>query len=384
VSQRGSIPLARVFGVQLGVDPSWFIVLFLTIWWLSTGYDEALSGGNTEAFILATVSALFFFGSVLLHELGHAVVAIRNGVPIIGIDLWLFGGVAKMRGEPPSAGAEFRIAVAGPLVTLAIAAVSFGVGSLLFGMGELGDAREAGTDPNPIAVMLGWLTFINVVLLLFNLIPGFPLDGGRIVRAIAWWRTGDRLQATRIAAALGRGFAFALIGLGFVWLLTGDLLGGLWTVFIGFFLNQAAKGAELQTAIASRLEGLRVSDVMDDEPVALPGELTLDRAENEYFWRYGWEWFPVVDPGGALVGVLDRKALDAVPEGERPAKTVREVMAADDATTAQVGLDDPLESLLGAEGLQRLGALLAVDGDGRLRGIVTADMVRRALRPNPA
>ena len=380
MSRRGSIPLARVFGVQLGVDPSWFIVLFLTIWWLSTGYDEALSGGNTEAFLLATLSALFFFGSVVLHELGHAVVAIRNGVPILGIDLWLFGGVAKMRREPPSAGAEFKIAIAGPVVTAVIALACFALGSLLFGMGELGDARKAGTDPNPIAVMLGWLTFINVILLLFNLIPGFPLDGGRIVRAIAWWRTGDRLQATRIAAALGRGFAFALIALGIVWLLTGDLLGGLWTAFIGFFLNQAAKGAELQTMISTQLEGLLVSDVMDDEPVAIPSDLTLDRAENEFFLRYGWEWFPVVDEAGSLAGVLTRERLQATPESDRPSRRAGEVLEGDQPT---VGLDEPLETLLGSEGLQRLGALLAVDAEGRLRGVITADMVRRALRPNP-
>ena len=381
MSGRGSIPLARVFGVQLGVDPSWFIVLFLTIWWLSTGYDEALAGGNTEAFALATLSALLFFGSVLLHELGHAVVAIRNGVPILGIDLWLFGGVAKMKREPPTAGAEFRIAVAGPLVTLAIAAVCFGVGSLVFGMGELGDAAEAGTDPNPIAVMLGWLTFINVVLLVFNLIPGFPLDGGRIVRAIAWWRTGDRLRATRIAAALGRGFAFALIGLGIVWMLSGDLLGGLWTAFIGFFLNQAAKGAELQTTIATRLEGLRVADVMDDEPVAVQADLPLDRAENEFFLRYGWQWFPVVDERGALVGVLNRARLEETPEAERPDRRAKDLMEPDQPT---VGLDEPLDSLLGAEGLHQLGALLAVDAEGRLKGVLTADMLRRALRPTPA
>lgn len=380
MSRRGSIPLARVFGVQLGVDPSWFVVLFLTIWWLSTGYDEALSGGNTEAFVLATLSALFFFGSVLLHELGHAVVAMRNGVPIIGIDLWLFGGVAKMQREPPSAGAEFKIAIAGPVVTAVIALACFAVGSLLFGMGELGDARTAGTDPNPIAVMLGWLTFINVILLLFNLIPGFPLDGGRIVRAIAWWRTGDRLKATRIAAALGRGFAFALIALGIVWLLTGDLLGGLWTAFIGFFLNQAAKGAEIQTMISTQLEGLLVSDVMDDEPVAIPADLTLDRAENEFFLRYGWEWFPVVDETGSLVGVLNRERLQATPEADRPSRRAGEVLEGDQPT---VGLDEPLETLLGSEGLQRLGALLAVDAEGRLRGVITADMVRRALRPNP-
>ena len=383
---RGSIPLAHVLGIRIGVDVSWFIVLFLVIWSLSGSYDQVLDGSNTEAFVLATASALLFFGSVVLHELGHAVVARRNGIPIEGIDLWLFGGLARMRGDSPSAGVEFRMAAAGPLVTFVIAVACTGAGLALVGREEFESALllEDGASVGAAAVVLAWLAEVNVLLLLFNLIPGFPLDGGRIVRAIAWWRTGDRVKATRIAAALGRGFAWALIALGLMALLAGSLIGGLWLAFIGFFLNQAAKGAEVQTLLAARLEGLRVSDVMDDEPVAIPGELPLDRAEEEFFFRYGWSWFPVVDDAGGLIGVLSRTSLEAVPEGERGARTAREAMGADEATTARVGLDDPLESLLGAEGLQLLGALLAVDAEGRLRGIVTADMMRRALRPTPA
>jgi Zn-dependent protease len=374
-----------VLGIRIGVDPSWFIVLFLVIWSLSGAYDEVLPGSNTSAFLLATASALLFFASVLLHELGHAVVARRNGIPIEGIDLWLFGGLARMRGDSPSAGVEFRMAIAGPLVTLLIAVACTSVGVAIAGREEFENAmllREDAKVGAP-ALVLSWLAMVNMLLLVFNLIPGFPLDGGRIVRAIAWWRTGDRVKATRIAAALGRGFAWALIALGVLALVSGDLIGGLWLGFIGFFLNQAAKGAEVQTVIASRLEGLRVSDVMDDEPVAIPADLTLDRAENEFFLRYGWAWFPVVDGAGSLVGVLTKTALDQVAVAERPDRAVREVMGADHAASARVGLDEPLETLLGAEGLQSLGAVLAVDGDGRLKGILTADMLRRALRPSP-
>lgn len=386
MGRRGSIPLARVLGIRIGVDISWFIVLFLVIWSLSGAYEDVLDGSNTEAFTLATVSALLFFGSVLLHELGHAVVARRNGIAIEGIDLWLFGGLARMRGDSPSAGVEFRMAAAGPLVTFVIAIACIAAGLGFVGRQEFEDALLLKEDAtvSALAVVLSWLAEVNILLLLFNLIPGFPLDGGRIVRAIAWWRTGDRLKATRIAAALGRGFAWALIALGIMAVLAGDLISGLWLGFIGFFLNQAAQGAEVQTVIASRLEGLRVADVMDDDPVAIPEELTLDRVESEFFLRYGWQWFPVVNAAGGLVGVLTRSALDEVDETDRRLRPASDTMAADQATTARVGIDEPLESLLGSEGLQRLGALLAVDGEGRLKGVVTADMVRRALRPTPA
>src|SRR5215216_2822382 len=255
MGRRGSIPLVRVMGIRIGVDPSWFIVLFLVIWSLSGAYKDSLAGGENQAFILATVSALAFFASVVLHELGHAWVARRNGIEIAGIDLWLFGGLARLKGDSPSAGVEFRVAIAGPVVTLLIAAACFGLAFALAPSEEVGDAvlLRPNTDVRPGIAVLGWLAEINTALLLFNLIPGFPLDGGRIVRAIAWWRTGDRLRATRIAAALGRGFAFVLGGLGVLILLSGDLVGGLWLAFIGYFLAQAAKSAEVQTAIATRL-----------------------------------------------------------------------------------------------------------------------------------
>ncbi len=284
----GSIQLARVFGIRIGVEPSWFFVLFLIIWSLSGYYDDLFPGEDGKSFVLAVVSALLFFLSVLLHELGHAVVALRNGIGIQGIDLWMFGGVAKMERDTDSAGVEFRVAAAGPLVTLLIAVVCTAGCMLITGTGDAMDAiafdatggrrgrwRCSATSPS-----------INLLLLAFNLIPGFPLDGGRIARAIAWWRTGDRNKATRFAARLGRGFSFVMIGAGIYLFFQGAVLSGIWLGFIGFFLGQAARQAEVQTAITSRIEGLRVSDVMDDEPVAIPGELTLDRALDEYFLRY--------------------------------------------------------------------------------------------------
>lgn len=374
----GSIQLARVFGIRIGVDPSWFIVLFLIIWSLSGSYEDVLPGDGNSAFALAVVSALLFFLSIVLHELGHAVVAMRNDIGIIGIDLWLFGGIAKMRRDADSAGVEFRIAAAGPAVTLVIVLLCLGIGVLVSGFDGFIDA--VGLDPdNGFQAVLGFVAYVNAALLVFNLIPGFPLDGGRIARAIVWWRTGDRVKATRFAARLGRGFAYVLMGVGVFWLLQGVLVAGVWMIFIGIFINQAARSAELQTRITSRIEGLRVGDVMDAEPVALPLEAKLDRALEEYFLRYGWPWFPVTDMDGRFVGYVTRDAVESVPEDMRPGSSVDEVMNRDGGS---VNVEEPLEALLGSETLQRLGAIMAVDREGVLLGVVTLEQVRRALRPS--
>jgi len=379
-----SIKLARVFGVRIGVDVSWFFVFFLVIYLMSENYQEVFRGQDTKAFVLAVVSAVLFFGSVLLHELGHALTAKRLGIGIAGIDLWLFGGIAKMERDTRTAGEEFKVAAAGPLVTLLIAAVCFGAAALLQGVDVaargtvLDDSGVSGTT-----AVLGWLALVNLTLLLFNLIPGFPLDGGRIARAIAWWRTGDRTRATRFAARLGRGFSFLLIAGGvFIAIGLGDVFGGVWLAVIGVFLGSAARQSELQNEVQSRIQGVRVADVMDADPVAVPSELSLDRAWDEFFLRYRWPWFPVVDPAGRLVGVVAAEAIEGVSDQVRPSRTVASVMAADaEDGGLRVGFDEPLEALLGREGLARLGAIMAVDANGVLQGVVTADRVRQALRP---
>jgi Zn-dependent protease len=387
----GSIKLARVFGVRIGVEPSWFIIVFLIVVSLSSSYSNAYPGQSGKAFALAVISAAAFFLSVVLHELGHAVVAMRNGIGIQGIDLFLFGGVAKLERDSKSAGEEFRVAAAGPAVTLVIALVCFGVGSLLSNSNSVADSVVFNGASGDAAVqVLSYLTFINGALLLFNLIPAFPLDGGRIARAIAWQITGDRNRATRFAARTGRVGSYLMIGVGaYLLFFRGDLYGGIWLGFIGVFLGQAARSVEQESEVASRLEGLRVSDVMDAEPVAVPGSLTLDRAEDEYFLRYGYPWFPVVDGFGRLTGLVTRAAVEGLPEAIRAGRTVDSVMASDSEAESRlrVGTDEPLEALLGREPLVRLGALMAVDTDGRLRGIVTADQVRQAMAgagPAPA
>jgi Zn-dependent protease len=377
----GSIQLGRIFGIRIGVDLSWFLVLFLIIWNLSDYYKQAAPGSN--AFALAVLSALLFFLSILLHELGHAWVAIRNGIPILGIDLWMFGGVAKLGRESTSPGVEFRVAIAGPLVTLAIAGVCFLIGSAVSNSSDLLNSSQFESDvTGSTTAVLGYLTSINVLLLAFNLIPAFPLDGGRIARAIAWKVTGDRNRATRFAATLGRLGGYAMVGLGaYLWLATGRAVTGIWLAFIGFFLASAARSAEESAVFSGRIENIRVADVMDAEPVAVREDAPAADAEQHYFLRYGWPWFPVVDANGRLVGVVSREAVQSVPAADRSTRTVGSVMARDDGSSGlRIRLEEPLETLLSQEGLARLGAIMAVDGEGVLRGIVTIDAVRRALQ----
>jgi Zn-dependent protease len=385
----GAITLFHVRGIRIGVDYSWFVVLFLIILLLSGFYRDVL-GADQEAvgpYLLALASALLFFASILLHELGHAFVAIRNGIGIQGITLWMFGGVARLDRDSDSPGTEFKIAIGGPVVTAAIVIVCAGIGILIAGPGEAGDAAliESGTDTPPLAALISWLASINLLVLLFNLIPAFPLDGGRIARAIAWWRTGDRNRATRFAANIGQGFGLLMIlgGVAIV-VYTGDFLGGVWLAVIGVILRGAARGSIAQSELTSRIEGMSVADVMDREPVIIPEALSIERALDEYFLRYRWPWFPVVDAAQRFIGLLDRGTADEVPTVERASSTVGDILAHDGEGGLTVRDDAPLEAVLGNQAIRRLGALIAVDADGHIRGVLTADAVGRALRPPAA
>jgi Zn-dependent protease len=375
----GSIQLARIFGIRIGVHPSWFVVLFLMIWSLSGLYEDVV--GGSSSFLLATLSALLFFAAVVLHEMGHALVARRNGIETQGIDLWLLGGLARLSRDSETPGVEFRVAAAGPMVTLLFGLACLGLGTL-FSSGGFGDALGFDDDGTVGAgeALLAWLTYVNAVLLVFNLIPGFPLDGGRIARSIAWKVTGDRAKGTRFASILGQGFAYLLIGFGLYQFLLGDFIALVWFGFMGFFIIQAARAADFQSRITSRIEGLRVADVMDAEPVSLHAQTKLDRALDEYFLRYGYPWFPVVDAAGKFIGVISRERTEAVPEQIRGTSSVDEVTQFDLGHAHSVPVDTPLEVLLASEGLRALGAMMAVDSEGVLRGVVTIDQVRRALR----
>ncbi len=373
-----SIQLARVYGIRIGADTSWFIFLFLVIWLQSDQYRDQFPGRDNLAFGLAVGAAFLFFLSILLHELGHAIAALRSGVGMVGIDLWMFGGVARMKRDSPTPWIDFKIAVAGPLVTLLIAALCFGIGSALVGVDEFTRAMTFQTAAiTPAEALLADIALINLVLLVFNLLPGLPLDGGRIVRAIAWKITGDRGRATNIMATTGRGLAFLLGAYGAYALLMGATFAGIWAILIAVMIGQAAGAAKAQTVVTSRIEHLRVADVMDSEPVAIPAATTVERARDDFFLRYGWDWFPVVDERGHFAGLVERERLDDAPADAR----VSDVVGPATRDDFGVGVDEPLEALLGSEALERLGAIMAVDREGVLRGVVTIEQVARALRP---
>ena len=387
MAARGGITLFHVRGIRIGVDWSWFVVLFFIILWLSGFYESVLGEGasSTAAYGLAVLSALAFFGSILLHELGHAVVALKHGIGITHITLWLFGGIAHMARDTDSPGTEFKVAVAGPLVTLAIALASIGAGVALAGSEQdFVDAMlvEDGAEVPGSLALLGWLATLNILVLFFNLIPAYPLDGGRIARAIAWRMTGNRNKATRFAAGVGQAFSYAFIGIGIALVFVpGAAFTGIWIALIGVLLGGAARGAARQSVLASRIDDLCVADVMDPEPVAIPQDTTVERALDEFFLRYGWPWFPVTDGAERFTGLVERDAADSVPASDRASRRVGEIAEPDEETgSLRVRGDEPLSSLIGNATLGRLGALAAVDADGRLQGIVTAQQVGRALR----
>jgi Zn-dependent protease len=386
---RNQFTLLKVRGIPVGVDWSWFLVLFLVIWFLSGVYRGMLGDpqDSTEPYLLAVVSAAGFFASILLHELGHALVALRNRIGITRITLWMFGGIAGLEKDPDTPGVEFRIAAAGPLVTLVLAAVCVGAGLGIDSSGFWAAAAlDEGAGVSGAVAVLAFLANINIGILLFNLLPAFPLDGGRITRAIAWRLTGERERATIFAARLGQAFALIFIGLGVLLMLTIDLFSGVWLAIIGWMLGSSARATAARSELNRRIGDLRVSDVMDAEPVAIPSDATVERALDEYFLRYRWPWFPVVDAAHRFVGLLNRGAADSVPEASRTSRTVVEVLdsgadpEAVDAADQRVSSDAPLESLLANLQLRRLGGLAAVDTDGRLIGVITLDQVGRALR----
>jgi Zn-dependent protease len=378
---RQNLQLARIFGIRIGVGVSWFFVLFFLIYWLSNSYFHELIGGSrTTDYAVAVAGALGYFASLVLHELGHALAARRLGIPIAGIDLWFFGGLSQMRREPQTPREELRIAAAGPAVTLALFAICAVAGTLLASSGSFTDVALPRKDftTTPGLALVGWLGFINAMLFVFNIVPAFPLDGGRIARALIWRYTGDRNRATQTTGRAGQAFAIA-VGLLGLWAFASGSSLGLLTLVLAFFLYQAAGAAVLQGALGRRIKDIRVADIMDREPVTIPAEATLLDAEEQFFLRYRWPWFAVVDPARHFLGVVRQQRVQSEIAAGRPALAVAEVL--EDDMPVRIGEEAPLESLLGSEGLGRLGAMVAVDSDGVLKGVVTLAAVRQALRP---
>jgi Zn-dependent protease len=381
----GSFQLARILGIRIGVNLSWFVILFLFIYLFQGSFKDTLDASDTVAFVVAVAAAVLFFGSIVLHEVGHALAARREGIEVAGIELFLFGGVMKMNRDTDTPGAEFRVAVAGPLVTLALIVLGALIAMLIAGADTLWDAGRLSGDASadiPV-VLVSVLVGFNVILLGFNLIPAFPLDGGRIARAAIWRLTGDRAKATRAAARVGQAFAVLLMGYGVFLALQGTVFDGVWLLVLGYLLGSAARAAVLQTEFTERLGGITVADVMDAEPVTIPAEMPAARAFEEYFLRYyGWEWCAVGGPDGRYVGLAHREVVERAAEAEHQ-QPVRE-LATPAGAEGEVRADAPLEALLGSEALRRLGALMAVDAEGRLRGVVTLQQVSRALQARAA
>ncbi|MCW3029809.1 MAG: site-2 protease family protein [Solirubrobacterales bacterium] len=379
---RSNFQLARIFGIRVGASGSWFFVLFFLIYWLGHEYfPNILSASQTTTYLVAVAAALGYFASLILHELGHALVARRVGIPIAGIDLWFFGGLSQMRREPQTAGEEFKVAAAGPAVTFALLALCVGVGALMASGEHITDVAlsKRGFTTTPGLALVGWLAFVNGVLFIFNIVPAFPLDGGRIARAVIWWRTGDRNRATHLTGRSGQAFALALALLG-LWNFasTGSVL-GLFTLLLAFILYQAAGGAVLQGALGRRIQNVTVADIMDREPVTIGADVTLLDAQEQFFLRYRWPWFAVVDPARHFLGVVRVQRVESEIAAGRPALPVVDVLEED--MPVRIKEEAPLESLLGSEGLGRLGAMVAVDSDGVLQGVVTLAQVRQALQP---
>ena len=375
-----SLPLVRLFGIRIGVNVSWFLVLFLAIFWLQEPFAEDL-GDDQQGFIVAVLTAFGFFGSILLHELGHAVAARREGIQVSGIDLFFFGGVMKMSRDTTSPGQEFRVAIAGPLVTLALVVVGGLACIALLGWDQAWSVVQLDgvVDTGPVELWLTFLVAVNVLLLGFNLVPAFPLDGGRVARAAAWKITGDRGKATRISAYLGQAFAALLIAYGiYILFALDDSIGGLWAIVLGYLLGSSARAAIAQSAFTERLKGVTVADIMDSEPVTIAADLPAAQAWEDYFLRYqGWPWFAVVEADGRYAGLAHRAAVEHAAVSEGGSMPVRDVAAGGED---RVRDDAPLEALLGSEALRSVGALMAVDAEGRLRGVVTVEQVTRALR----
>jgi Zn-dependent protease len=377
-----SYRLATLFGIRIGVNASWFVILFVFLYFFQDSFRATLDASDTVAFATAIAAAVLFFGSIILHELGHALAARREGIEVAGIDLFLFGGVMKMNRDTDSPGAEFRVAAAGPAVTVGLVIVGAAIGIALSGpqgfwdAGSLSGDAQAGVADMLVGVLVGF----NLLLLVFNLIPAYPLDGGRIARSVVWKLTGDRGKATRVAAWIGQGFALLMIAYGIYLVMQGRSFDGIWIAVLGWMLGTAARSAVLQTAFVERLGGVTVADVMDAEPVTIPADVPALRAFEDYFLRYyDFDWFAVVEQDGRFVGLAHREPVQAAAHGTGAERPVRE-LAAPAAAEGQVPSDTPLEALLGSEALRRLGALMAVDGDGRLRGVVTVEQVSQALQ----
>jgi Zn-dependent protease/CBS domain-containing protein len=360
--------LFRLRGIPINVDASWLIIVALLTWTLTNFFQEAVPGLVLSSYwIMGLVTALAFFVCIVLHELGHALVAQRLGIPLRGITLFLFGGVAELEGEPASAGREFFMAIAGPIVSAVLAALFW----LLSAMAAQADSGRQ------IVVMLQYLAWINLSVLVFNLVPAFPLDGGRVLRSILWGALGNLRRATYWASLLGQGFAWLLIALGVLQFFAGNIVGGMWLGLIGLFLSNAAQGSYQQVLARQALQGEPVRRFMNPEPIVVPPSLDLQTWVEDYVYRYHHKTYPVTS-NGHLEGVVSTGALAQYPRREWDRHTVAEAMRQD---LQAISLTPDADALKALEQMQRTGSSrLLVTDNGRLVGIVSLKDLLRFLQ----
>jgi len=351
--------LFRLMGFEVGVDPSWVVLAVLVAWSLSTGYFPfKYRELSTESYwLMGIIGAVGIFASIVAHEFCRSLVARRRGMPMQGITLFIFGGVAEMHDEPPGAADEFLIAVVGPLSSFAMAAI-------FYGLYRLGSAAGWATA---VTGVMGYLGLINLILAVFNLIPAFPLDGGRMLRAALWGWKGNLKRATRLASRIGQGFGILLIVLGVVRVLNGLFIGGMWFFLIGMFIQNAAKMSYQQLLTRRALEGEALERFMNRDPVTVTSDTRLDDLVEDYIYRYHHKLYPVVDDD-RLTGCITTRQVKAVPRDRWGTTTVGELAeACSDENTIRPGAD-AVEALSLMH--KNSAARLMVVEDHRLRGII--------------
>ena len=360
-----SFELGRIAGIRIGVNWSWLVVFALIVWSLAVGVFPSQNPGLSDgAYIaMALAAALVFFASLLLHELGHARQARREGMEIEGITLWLFGGVAQFKGAFPSAGAEFRVAIAGPVVSLGLG-ILFVLVAVFAGL------------PSAVEGVVAWLGYINLTLLVFNLLPALPLDGGRVLRSALWYFRGDLAWATRVAADVGRGFGFLFIATGIALLIFQGSFSGAWLAFIGWFLLQAATAEARYIATRQALDGLRVRDLMVRDPAIVEADLSLGQFMDQVALSKRYTTYPVLEHGRP-VGLLAFRSVAAVPRDEWDRRRVRDSMIPDEGVPLLDEDELAIDALakLSSSGLNRG---LVVE-NGHLAGLLSITDLARAL-----
>ena len=362
-----SIRIARIAGIPVGVSPLWLVIVGLITWSLGAGYYPGEVHGipPLESYALGLASALLLFASILAHEFGHALVARRRGVEVEEIDLWLLGGVARMSGRPKSAEDELSFALAGPAVTAVVAAI-FGVLSALL----------PSSAPAALRAVVSYQLQINLLILGFNLVPAFPLDGGRVARALLWRRRGDLASATNTAAGLGRVFGYLLIAFGVVLTFSGAA-GGLWFALIGLFVVIAANAERFQEQVMTAFIGVSAGELMSQPAISIPSELNLEEAE-QYFARYRYTAFPVTDNTGRAVAMLSIDQLKRTSPSRRVTMLARD--RADPDPALLIGEREDVAHLLEQPAFVRAGRAAVVDDQGRPLGVISITDIQRSIR----